>query len=214
MSDLPLANTLSSPRRHRRRGAAGVRAGAAHPRPRGQRVARHPGAAGHRHRSCSPPGKRSCASRTSRPTSCPARSLIAQTLWTDWGTLSQSLLDHAAHHLRGADRRGGGRRRARDHLHAVEVAGEIAVPLCGDPAGDAGRLDRAADHHLGRRHQPVAADLRLDRGVLPDPVEHHPRAQFRRPQSGQPVPALPREPLADACAICACRRRCRISSAA
>ena len=35
----------------------------------------------------------------------PGPILIAQTLWNDWGTLSDSLLDHAAHHLRGADRR-------------------------------------------------------------------------------------------------------------
>jgi NitT/TauT family transport system permease protein len=54
----------------------------------------------------------------------------------------------------------------------VEVGRALVLSLRGDPAGDADRGDRAADHHLGQRRQAVAADLRLDRRLLSDPVEH------------------------------------------
>ena len=43
-------------------------------------------------------------------------------------------------------------------------------------------VDRAADHHLGQRHVPVAARLRLDRRVLSDRRQHHAWPQQRRPQ--------------------------------
>jgi NitT/TauT family transport system permease protein len=41
-----------------------------------------------------------------------------------------------------------------------------------------------------------AADLRVDRRVLPDPVQHHARPALRRPQPARPVHHLRRQPLA------------------
>ena len=128
----------------------------------------------------------------------PGPLLIVETLVNDWATLSQALLITLAHHLRRAHRGGGSRRVVGGDLHAVEVAREIAASLRRHPAGHADRLHRAAHHHLDRRYQPVAPDLRLDRRLLPDPVEHDRRAQFRRPQSDRPVPALSGQPLANA----------------
>ncbi len=89
--------------------------------------------------------------------------------------LSITLRDHRP---RPARRRAH-RRRALDHVHAVEMARAVALSLRHHPAGDADRGDRAADHHLGQQHACCAADLRLDRRLLPDPVQHHPRAATR-----------------------------------
>jgi len=60
---------------------------------------------------------------------------------------------------------GGGNRAA---VLAIADRRAEPLPLCGDPAGDADRRDRAADHHLGAPAVSGIAGLRLDRRVLPD----------------------------------------------
>ena len=55
MTDLPLSQSVPA-RRHRRRGAAGVRRGAAHPRHRGEFLARHHRAGRDRHPGARPRG--------------------------------------------------------------------------------------------------------------------------------------------------------------
>ena len=57
-------------------------------------------------------------------------------------------------------------------------------------------------------------DLRLDRRVLPDPVQHHDRAEQRRSQPARSVPAVRRDAAGRRSGFCACPRRCRISWAA
>src|SRR6185295_1783312 len=93
--------------------------------------------------------------------------------------------DHAARLCR----RGHWRDRAGAVVQSVEMAGILAVPLCGDPAGHTGDRNCAAIADLS-----AAADggdrLRLDRSFLPGPVQHHARAEFGRPQSGRAVSAL------------------------
>ena len=58
-----------------------------------------------------------------------------------------------------------------------------------------------------------AADLRLDRRLLPDPVQHDARPALDRPQPPQPVRALRRDAAGRRWSSAACRRRCPISSA-
>ena len=75
------------------------------------------------------------------------------------------------------------------------------LSLCRDPAGYAGRsrLHRLILIYMDSRIAGDHAALRLDRGVFPDPLQHHARPQFRRPQSPRPVsPSTKRDPLAAA----------------
>ena len=87
----------------------------------------------------------------------------------------------AEDHGHGA--RGGGRRRsaAGDPVRPKPVRRADILPLCGDPAGHAHRLHRAADLHLRAGPDRARSDLRVDRGVLPDPVEHYAGAEIDRP---------------------------------
>ena len=82
-------------------------------------------------------------------------------------------------------------------VQPVPPARVFALSLCGHPAGDADRGDRAAAAHLSA---PAGggADLRLDRRVLPGAGQHHARPQLGRPQPRRPVRALRRQPLAGA----------------
>ena len=137
-----------------------------------------------------------------RPTSCRRRALIAQTPVDRRAEPPGLAAGDLAHHPGGTG--GGGHSRRRDRAVVLAVAHPRAQPLSlrGDPAGDADRRDRAADHHLGARAVSRAAGLRLDRRVLPDRREHDGRAQQRRPQSAGAVPALRRLAPARPCAIC------------
>ena len=141
----------------------------------------------------------------------PGPILILQTLVTDWQTLMESWWITMSHLDCGAHRGGRARRGAGGDVRRVEMDRALVLSLCRRAAGDADRGDRAADHHLGQRRQAVAADLRLDRRLLPDPVEHHGRPQFGRPQSGRSVPPLPRQRAGSRCAISSCPPRCPIS---
>src|SRR5216684_318850 len=105
---------------------------------------------------------------------------------------SRLALGDAAHHARGAGRRGVLRRGDRASVLALADPRTEPLPLCGDPAGDADRRDRAAHHHLGARAVSRAFGLRLDRRVFPDRLEHHGRAQQRRPQPLSAVSPLRR----------------------
>src|SRR3546814_5188497 len=82
-------------------------------------------------------------------------------------------------------------------VRAVEMDRAELLPVCGGAAGDAGNRDRAADPDLCRQRAPGAADLRLDRGILPDPVEHDARPELGGPQPAGAVQAVRRQPLAD-----------------
>ena len=132
-----------------------------------------------------------------QPYVLPGPLAVFQTLISDWPVLSQSLGVTLADHARRLHRRRDRRHRAGAAVQSVEMAGIFAVSLCGDPAGHAGDRDRAAAADLS-----AAADrgrrLRLDRRLLSGAVQHHARAQFGRPQSRRPVPALWRVAAADA----------------
>ena len=142
----------------------------------------------------------------------PAPSAIAPSLWIDGPSLLGSLLVTLRITLGGARRGGAVRRRDRAAVLALAAPGDQPVSVRRGPAGHADRRDRAADHHLGAGAVSGAAGLRLDRRVLPDRVEHHGRAQQRRPQPAGAVPAVRRLAGADAASICECRPRCPISS--
>ena len=74
---------------------------------------------------------------------------IAQALVTDWPILLAGALGHAARSpSRPAGDRARRRRRPRDPDGAVALDRAGALPLRRDPAGDADRRHRAADHHL------------------------------------------------------------------
>jgi hypothetical protein len=94
-------------------------------------------------------------------------------------------------------RRGGGRG-ARDPVQPVEDAGAFLLPLRGDPAGHAHRLDRAAHLHLRGFEDRGHASLCLARGLLPGAQFHHARPQLRRSQPARPLPHLRRHALAAA----------------
>ena len=81
-----------------------------------------------------------------------------------------------ADHPDGALRRHDRRRGARDPVHDLEVDRAQLLPVRRDPAGDADHLDRAPDPDLCRQRLSGAPDLRLDRRLLPDPLQHHARA--------------------------------------
>ena len=99
-------------------------------------------------------GSRRAAWPASRPTSCPGRSLICQhagrRLGDAVGLAAGSRCGSRGLALLAAVLLGGV---AGGAVHPVEMARAVALPLCGHPAGDADRGDRAADHHLGQRHR-------------------------------------------------------------
>jgi NitT/TauT family transport system permease protein len=72
------------------------------------------------------------------------------------------------------------------------------LPLRGDPAGHAHRLDRAAHLHLRRFEDRGHAALCLARGLLPGAQSTHARPQLRGPQPARPLPHLRRHALAAA----------------
>ena len=130
---------------------------------------------------------------------------IAKALWTDGPSLLGSLLGDVAHHA-GRTRRGRhSRRRHCAVVLAVAAPGDQPLPLRRDFAGDADRGDSAVDHHLGAAAVCGLAGLRLDRRLFPDRLEHHDRAQQRRPQPRRPVPALRRLPGPDPALSASCR---------
>ena len=106
----------------------------------------------------------------SRPISCRGRSLVARDAVARLARSSAGLAPgHARDHARGASLRRSvaGRRLLGILLRPVAAARAQPVSLCGHPAGDADRRDRAADHHLGQGYAFLSlADLRLDRRVL------------------------------------------------
>ena len=110
-------------------------------------------------------------------------------LIADWGTLGRRCWSRSRSRG-GAGGRGRGRRPAGGAVLAVALDRAVALSLRHHPAGDADRGDRAPDHRVGQQRRSVAADLRLDRGVLPHPVQHDPWPQLGRSQSAQPVRAL------------------------
>ena len=119
----------------------------------------------------------------------------------------------AEDHLSQPRSGGGRRRRAGGAVHAVEMGGDVVLPVRGRPAGDADRGDLPADQHLCRQPDGQAPALRLDRRLLPDPVQHDARAEFGRPQSAATSSGSTARRAGRSFGICACRRRCRISSA-
>src|SRR5205085_9645953 len=97
-----------------------------------------------------------------------------------------------AYHLGGARRVGADLLRDRSFVLALAHPRAEPVSLCGDPASDADRRNRAVDHHLGTGAVSGALGLRVDRRVFPDRVEHDGGTQQRRPQSIGAVPAVRR----------------------
>ena len=164
-------------------------------------------------RSGLPYGSWSCASKISRPTSCRRPVSMLQTLGADWALLSASLLVTLDHHVRRLPARGGRRGRARGPVHPVAAGRIFALSLRRHPAGDADRRHGAAVLDL-----PAAAGggarLRLDRGLLSRPGQHHARPELGRPQSRRPVRALRRLARAGAVAPQAAVGAALISSAA
>jgi len=102
----------------------------------------------------------------------PAPSDIARSLVTT-DRASWLALGDAADHPGGARRRRHHRRADRAGFFAVAHRRNQLFPVRGDPPGDADRRDRAADYHLGAHTVPGAADLRVDRRVLPDRLQQH-----------------------------------------
>ncbi len=138
----------------------------------------------------------------------PGPVLVLESLIHDWGTLFPSLLVTLADHLHGA--------RPWPSLGGVGLAILFTtskwielqlLPVRRDPAGDADHRDRAADPDLRRQRPPGAPDLRLDRRLLPDPLEHDARPEQRRPQSASTCSSSTAPRAGRRCCICACRRR-------
>ena len=138
----------------------------------------------------------------------PGPLLVAKALWTDWGTLYPSLLVtlKITFMALGVAVFGGVGLAVLFSLSPVDRAGTL--PLRRDPSGDAHHRDSAADPDLCRQHLCGAPDLRLDRGLLPDPFQHHARAQQRGPQSARSLRALSERHAGRSFAISACRPRC------
>lgn len=121
----------------------------------------------------------------------PAPSLIAETLIKDgpsltasmWFTVKLTLISLACAIIGGV------------------LLGMIFCPIPPDrngvlslrrnPAGHTGHCYRAAHPHLCTRYIFCPVDLRTDRGVLSDPLQHGDRIAQRRPQSARSVQALP-----------------------
>ncbi len=105
------------------------------------------------------PARARCASR--RPRSTTGR------------CCSRRSLGHAEDHLRRRWRlRCSAASRSPMLLGAVRMDRAGALSLCGDPAGDADHRHRAAASSSTPRPRSGAADLRLPRRLLPDPVQH------------------------------------------
>ena len=109
----------------------------------------------------------------------------------------------AQDHLPRPAARGDRRRRAGGAVRAVEMGGDVVLPVRHRAAGDADRGDLSADQHLCRQPDGEAAAVRLDRRVLPDPVQHDARPELGRPQSARPVQAQRRHAMAAALASAA-----------
>ena len=171
-------------------------------------AARHHGA---RRSGC---GTASASGTRSRTTSCRVRAWCCATLYTDRRPAVLLAAGDAADHLPQPAARGRRRRRAGGPVRPVEMGGDVVLPLRHRPAGDADRGDLPADQHLCRQPDGQAAAVRLDRRLLPDPVQHDARPEFRRPQPDRPVQAQRRDALAAALAPAGCPPRCPISSAA
>ncbi len=144
----------------------------------------------------------------------PRPGVVLATLYTDAGLLFSLAAGDAAHHLPRPRARGRRRRRAGRPLRPVEMGGDVVLPLRRHPAGHADRRDLPADQHLCRQPDGEAPALRLDRRLLPDPLQHHARAELRRPQSASTFSSSTARPAGSSSGICACRPRCPISSAA
>ena len=136
-------------------------------------------------------GRRWCAWRSIPHYTLPAPSLVAQTLWRELPSLASSWWFTLQDHLRRAAARRLGGVAARRAVRAVAPGRDGAVPVRDRAAGDPDRRDRAADPDLRRQHHRGAADVRVDRRVLPDPVEHRDRPARRRPEPARPVPPVP-----------------------
>ncbi len=123
--------------------------------------------------SCSS-GTWSCALIAIPPYVLPGAGLVFSTLIADGAMLWYSLLVTLDHHRRGLRAGGGRRHRACRAVQPVAADRVFALSLCGDPAGDAGRRDRAAAADLSAAAG-GGAGLRLDRGVLSGAGQHHAR---------------------------------------
>ena len=101
----------------------------------------------------SSPGRSTSPSRRCRTTSCRARSGSRAGLRHRLADPLPGAAGHAPHHLPGARHRARRRRGAGDPDGAVALDRAGALPLRGDPAGDADRRHRAAhpDLHRARR---------------------------------------------------------------
>ena len=117
---------------------------------------------------------------------------IAKSLWTDGPSLLGSLLVTLRVTLAALAAAADFRRRDRRVVLALADPGAQPLPLRRDPAGDADRRNRAADHHLGAAAVSGASRLRLDRRLLPDRRQHDGRVEQRRPQPSGAFPALRR----------------------
>jgi NitT/TauT family transport system permease protein len=82
-------------------------------------------------------------------------------------------------------------------FHTVSAYRDEPVPVCDRSPGHTDRGDLPADQHLCRRPDHETLALRLDRRLLPDPVQYHARTQFGRPQPDRLFQAQRRQPLAD-----------------
>ena len=116
-------------------------------------------------------GTASCGSGRFRPTCCPGPRLVFETLVADWACCSISLLVTLRRHCRASCWRlvgGVGLAVLFNQSRLVEYS---LLSLCGDPAGDADRGDRAAASHLcrsRRRCWPAPGSWRSSRS-LPTP---------------------------------------------
>ena len=133
--------------------------------------------------------------------------------YTDCAAAVRLAAGHAADHLPRPCAGGGRRRRAGGAVRPVELGGDVVLPVRGDPAGDADRRDRAADPHLCRQPDGEAAALRLDRRVLPDPVEHHAGPELASTAICSTCSSSTAPRAGSSSGISGCRRRCPISSA-
>ena len=156
-------------------------------------------------------GRRSSRSTPSRTTSCPARAWCSRSLIEDWGTLFPSLLITLQITFMALCVATIGGVGARDPVHDLEVDRAQLLPVRGDPAGDADHLDRAPDPDLCRQRLSGAPDLRLDRRVLPDPLQHDARPATAPTTTWSTCSSCMAPAAGRRSGTCACRRPCRTS---
>ncbi len=128
----------------------------------------------------------------------PGPGLVLQTLIKDWAILFDALLVTLQITLMALAVAVIGGVGLAILFTKVALGRDELLPLRRDPAGHARRLDRAADLHLCRQPHGGAAALRLDRGVLSDPGQHHAGPEIDRPQPARPDDDLSRLALAAA----------------